>query len=570
MADPPQANLKTLLVGIDAGCRPVLDPLVEAGAVPNLASVFETGAVGTLTSQIPPWTPSAWPSLYTGVNPGKHGVFGFLTFDGYDWDVVNATHVRERTVWELLDHRDASSVVVNAPVTHPPTEFDGAVVPGYTAPENPDCHPEGLLDDVRDEIGDYRVYAPRDADEVDAVEWYRRLVRMRGEAFRYLAERFAPDFGFVQFQATDTVFHEFPGDDAKVRAVYEAVDDQVGAIVAACDPDTVVVASDHGMGEYGGHEFRPNEFLRERGLVETTTEGDGMPTWSTIADDELQGDDTSDRGGEGSGAADVSAAPDPSPRGGGASGALGGDVSGALERGMSGLASLGVTAQRIKAALDAVGLAEFVAERVPTDVARAAAEQVDFPNSTAYARDRIELGVRVNLAGREPEGTVAPEEYERVRDEVIEALSGVETPDGKPVFEQVTRREEVFSGSYVEQAPDVITVPREYDEFLSTRVGDGVFGPPSEPYNHKREGVVALSGAGVDSDADLSDAHLFDVAPTVLATLDQPAGDHMDGSVLSPVEPVGTESYPAFDAGERRATDDGEVEARLAELGYLE
>ncbi|NEU56516.1 alkaline phosphatase family protein [Halorussus sp. MSC15.2] len=544
MADRPQTSLQTLLVGIDAGCRSVLDPLFEAGAVPHLESLFETGAAGPLESQIPPWTPSAWPSLYTGVNPGKHGVFGFLTFDGYDWDVVNATHVRERTLWELLDGHDKSSVVVNAPVTHPPREIDGAVVPGYTAPEDPDCHPEGLLDELRDEIGEYRVYAPRDADGREAVEWYERLVRMRGRAFRHLADRFDPEFGFVQFQQTDTVFHEFPGDHGKVRAVYEAVDRQLGSILEECDPDTVVVASDHGMGEYTGHEFRPNELLRERGLVETTTEGEGMPTWSTIADNQLQD-------GE---AGKTVADDDPTP----------------LERVVAGLAGVGLTSQRIHAALDAVGLADFVAERVPADVARAGSEQVDFPDSQAYMRDRIELGVRVNLAGREPDGVVSEAEYDRLREDLVDLLSDVETPEGEPVFERVARREEVFSGPYVEEAPDVVTVPRDYDEFLSTRVGDGQFAPPSEPYNHKRDGIVAISGDGVNPSADLSDAHLFDVAPTILATMGVPAAERMDGSVLPAVGAVGTESYPAFDAGGQVTTDDGDVEARLADLGYLE
>ena len=547
MADRPQTNVETLLVGVDAGCRSVLDPLFESGALPNLASVFESGAAGALESQIPPWTPSAWPSLYTGVNPGKHGVFGFLTFEGYDWDVVNATHVRERTLWELLDHHGKSSVVVNAPVTHPPSEIDGAILPGYTAPEDPDCHPDGLLDEVRDEIGEYRVYAPRDAEETEKVAWYERLVEMRGEAFRYLASRFDPEFGFVQFQQTDTVFHEFPGDDEKVRTVYEAVDEQVGAILETCDPDTVLVASDHGMGEYTGHEFRPNEYLREEGLVETTTEGEGMPTWSTIADNQLQ---------DGKAGKSADEETDDSPR--------------LAERAVAGLASVGVTSQRVYNALDAVGLADVAARHVPTDVARAGSEQVDFPESKAYMRDRIELGVRVNLAGREPEGVVPDHEYDRFCDDLVDVLSDVTTPDGKPVFEEVARREEVFSGPYVEEAPDVITVPREYDEFLSTRVGDGQFAPPSEPYNHKRDGIVAISGAEATPSADLSSAHLFDVAPTILATMGVPAADRMDGSVLPAVESVGTESYPAFDAGEQETTDDGNVEARLADLGYLE
>jgi len=114
------SGLRALVVGIDAACGAVLEPLFEAGETKRLRTLFEAAVAGSLASTMPPWTPSAWPSLYTGTNPGKHGVFGFLDFDGYDWDVVDATRVREPPVWQLLDYHDMSSVVVNVPVTHPP------------------------------------------------------------------------------------------------------------------------------------------------------------------------------------------------------------------------------------------------------------------------------------------------------------------------------------------------------------------------------------------------------------------------------------------------------------------
>ncbi|WP_121823405.1 alkaline phosphatase family protein [Halostella salina] len=533
----------TVLVGIDAACRGVLDPLVDAGAVPNIAELLE-GASGPLESQVPPWTPSAWPSLYTGTNPGKHGVFDFLAFDGYDWDVVNATHVDERPLWSHLDRTGRSSVVVNVPVTHPPDEFDGALVPGYVAPEDPDCHPPGLLRELRDAVGEYRVYPETVDGDAAQRRAYARTARSRGEAFRYLVDRLDPDFGFVQFQVTDTVFHERPGDREAVRAVYEAVDEQVGAIRRECDPDTVVLASDHGMGRYRGHEFRVNEFLRKSGDVRAVRGGDGMPTWATVRDGQL-------KAGEAEVERESTAA------------------DGVAAAAMAGLAKVGLTSQRIERALDAVGLADAVAERVPSAVASAGTEQVDFPASRAYVRSRIECGVRINLQGREPSGVVPPDEYEAVRDDLIERLSAVRTPDGEPVFEDVARREAYYEGPHVDSAVDVVTVPAAFDHFLSARLAGSQFGEPSEPWNHKRDGVVAIAGDGVDESASLSDAHLFDVAPTVLATMGVPAADRMDGSVLPAVDPVGDRSYP--DYGRRTATTaDDAVKERLANLGYME
>ncbi|NHN49808.1 phosphodiesterase [Halostella sp. JP-L12] len=530
----------TILVGIDAACRGVLDPLIDDGVVPNLAGLLADGASGPLESQIPPWTASAWPSMYTGTNPGKHGVFDFLSFDGYDWGVVNATHVDERPLWSLLDRQDRTSVVVNVPVTHPPEEFDGALVPGYVAPEDPDCHPAGVLDDVREAIGEYRVY-PKNADSAEGKrEAFADAARSRGEAFRYLVDRFDPEFGFVEFQSTDTVFHDLPGDQEAVRAVYEAVDEQLGAILAECDPDTVVVASDHGMGPYRGHEFRVNEFLRESDDVTAVKGGEGMPTWATVRDGQLK---------EGQAETD----PD----------------SGAMERVMAALAGVGLTSQRIGKALDAVGLADAVAARVPTSMVSAGTEQVDFPSSRAYMRSRIECGVRINLEGREPDGVVPADRYEAVRDDLIDRLSSVRTPDGDPLFDDVARREKYFEGPHADDAVDVVTVPSKFDHFLSAKLRGSQWGEPSEPWNHKRDGIVALAGEGVDESAALGDAHLFDVAPTVLATMGVPADERMDGTVLPAVESAGERSYPEY-SRRSTATDDEAVEDRLSNLGYIE
>src|SRR6056297_859751 len=221
MSDGTDDGLRTLLIGIDGASHEVLADRGE-GVVPNLTALLDRGASGVLESQLPPWTPSAWPSLYTGVNPGKHGVYGFLAYDGYDWDVVDYTDVKAHALWELLAERGHTSVVVNVPVTHPPRSFEGALVPGYVAPEAPACHPPGLLEELEAELGEYRIYGDGTApgnDRGDRIERYARLAASRGEAFRYLVDRFEPDFGFLQFQHTDTVFHESPEDEAVVDAV---------------------------------------------------------------------------------------------------------------------------------------------------------------------------------------------------------------------------------------------------------------------------------------------------------------------------------------------------------------
>lgn len=542
------SNVDVLLIGIDAGCLPVFERLYEDDIIPHIRSICEDGAAAPLKSQMPPWTPSAWPSLYTGVNPGKHGVCGFITYDGYDFQVVSGNDVEEHAIWSLLARHDLTSVVVNVPVTHPPDEINGAIVPGFIGPENPQCHPEGVLDDVRDAIGEYRVYPAYSREESNytdeqKMDEYTALVRMRGEAFRYLTDKHDPDFGFVQFQKPDTVFHEFDGDWDKVKEVYEETDRQIGNILDECDPTTVFIASDHGMGPYEKYEFRVNEFLRDEGYVITKKGGKGMPSWNPIRDDLREGKNTRTW--------------EPNT----------------MERIAATAAKFGLTTHRIRIGLEKVGLAEVVKQYAPKNVARTGNEQVDFPTSTAYMRARTELGVRINMRGREPEGIVPPEKYDEVRDELMEKLRVVETPDGEPVFGEVAPREKYFHGKNVENAPDIVTIPNEMGQFLSAQLLGDYFAPPTEPWNHKLEGVIAAKGEGIDPARMPAKAHLFDVAPTILSALDVPTSDRMDGSVISIVADAGAQSYPEYTVDDGTAMDEsGEeiVEERLADLGYME
>ncbi|ARS88672.1 alkaline phosphatase family protein [Natrarchaeobaculum aegyptiacum] len=544
VASSDEDGMRVLVVGLDAGCRPVLEPLFESGVTPTLRRVFEMGTSGPLDSQIPPWTASAWPSLYTGKNPGKHGVYDFLSFDGYDWDVVNASHVRARPVWELLDEHGYSSVVVNVPVTHPPGEFDGALIPGMTAPEDPPCHPPGILEDVKLACNGYRLY-PQSGDEpARSIEAYERTIECRGRAFRYLCRRMDPDFGFLQFQQTDSVFHERPGDREAIEAVYGAVDDELERTLEAVDPETILVVSDHGIGPVSGPEFRVNQFLRERGDVAVRSGGEGMPNWTASWESDLLD-------GEDAGSSDGSP----------------------VQTAMQLAARVGITTQRVAGVLDRVGLKEPIGRRVPNALVRAASEQVDFPDSRAYVRSKSELGVRINLEGREPDGVVPPEEYDSVREEVIEALSGVTTTDGEPMFEAVEPRETCFEGPHLEAAPDVVTVPREFDTAISASLGEELFVEPMESWNHKPVGVVAAAGAGIDEGESVSSperrASIFDVAPTICSLFDVPIDAAMDGEPLSVVEGTSAVEYPSYEVEPVTATDDGVVEDRLSDLGYL-
>jgi predicted AlkP superfamily phosphohydrolase/phosphomutase len=220
--------------------------------------------------------------------------------------------------------------------------------------------------------------------------------------------------------------------------------------------------------------------------------------------------------------------------------------------------------------------------------AASGAGQVDWPRTQAY---RIPLyapaeGIAVNLRGRQELGCVEPgEEYEQVRDRIIEALIALRDPvDGRPVCMWAKRREEVYSGDYLAEAPDVVAL------FDPSYKGQGGLGEIFEPvpasilqeYSgvHAMEGIFAVAGLGVREGVDLGRRSILDVAPTLRALLGIPVPSDADGAVMRDAlaDAVSVRerdaSTPAAGAQQEQPALTAEEEATLEEslrsLGYLE
>ena len=83
------AALKLLVLGLDGATWDVMTPMMEQGELPHLARLVAEGASGPLLSTIPPVTAPAWSSFMTGLNPGKHGIFQWRTYDPTTYTCLN-------------------------------------------------------------------------------------------------------------------------------------------------------------------------------------------------------------------------------------------------------------------------------------------------------------------------------------------------------------------------------------------------------------------------------------------------------------------------------------------------
>jgi predicted AlkP superfamily phosphohydrolase/phosphomutase len=242
----------------------------------------------------------------------------------------------------------------------------------------------------------------------------------------------------------------------------------------------------------------------------------------------------------------------------------------------SALERAGVTPGMVYSAAERVGLGSVLLDATPASVRQAVGKTADWRRSAAYCRSRNRLGVRINLEGREPDGVVPPEEYESVRTRVIDALSSLTTPDGEPAFEWVRRREEVYDGTHLDDADDVLLMPTGMNNTLSASLYGRTFTPTSG-YDHKPNGVFIGAGPDLNTAVTPAGLTLIDVAPLVMALLGHPIPQRMTGTVPHDLvsSTVRRDRYREVPFGEpdgeleRSEVGERGVKERLGDLGYL-
>ncbi|MBN2055495.1 hypothetical protein JW905_11265, partial [bacterium] len=192
----------------------------------------------------------------------------------------------------------------------------------------------------------------------------------------------------------------------------------------------------------------------------------------------------------------------------------------------------------------------------------------------------------INLTGREPTGCVPPEEYEAVREALIAKLRMLRDPEtGGKLVSEIWKKEELFSGPALEDAPDVVCL--ETPGYLFTRLGRGrgselLCDPPGEFFSgfHRIEGILMARGPGIVQGGRLASANIIDFTPTVLHAMDEPRLAAMDGKALKElfigdvadrvsdeiVEMQGMSPKPGHDVEE---VDVEELERQLRSLGYV-
>jgi predicted AlkP superfamily phosphohydrolase/phosphomutase len=555
---------KVFVLGIDALSPVLVERWAQAGLLPNFQRVREEGQFGPLHSTGEFSSPQAWPSFMTGVNPGKHGIFSFVQHVPYTYDVENVTsrNLRVPTFFELLTRAGARVASLNIPCTFPMAPINGVGISDWLCPalSSPGATwPAELAGDLQRRYGDYPFHVDikrhaRAGHYDRAIQNCLDGIRVKAEVGREVFAQGAWDLFVLAFVETDAIQHYFwhfsdPQHPLYAQAdrgrwgepilkIYQALDAVLGEYLGKLDDDTtLLIMSDHGGAIYNrGQTYMP-ALLRHLGLLVRKHKGSSpmRPLRSRSV-----------------------------------------GIGEALH---------GFLPKQFKMKLYHNKVTGPLIERF---FARSFTADNDWARTRAYCY-YWETAPWVNLAGREPQGATQPgAEYEEVRQTIIDALqSATDETTGEPVVERVFRREEVYSGPWLEYMPDigiwwnrhiplygplrVHTVPGLISErAMDVRALSG---------GHDPLGTVATWGPGLAKPGLLADAKIEDLAPTILALLGEPAPEYMDGHSLIPEAaavagaatpaPRAGEPIPALAEGPYSREEEDVVTERLRNLGYM-
>lgn len=472
---------ETVVVGLDGAGFDLLDRWIEAGELPALERILSSGVSGELETVLPPVTSPAWKAYATGKNPGKLGIFWWYNVDVDGRRVYRpAGRYHEHTeYWELLAEEESVGVV-GVPTTYPPKSFDGYLVAGppdareegYTHPRSLEAELEAKLDYAVKKDGLIGDGNPEACEEVlDVIDG-------RFAAAKYLLEEYSLSFCHVTTFYINALHHNV-WDHEYTKRGWKRIDDHLADFL---DRDcNLVLMSDHGHAEIET-TFNVNAWLEREGYLQ----------YDTGVSDALHG--------------------------------------------------LGVNADRIERALVTV-------ERgLPLDVGvRSTAERL----APQWVLNRLpdesgELGgSKHEMADWEASDAIASAQgpiyltadsddsgYEALREELLAELSSLTDPGGRPVATDVYRGEEVYSGPYLPEAPDIV-VDKAPHVNVREGFGAGEVFPEEDPDwagVNTRRGLFAASGPAFGTGA-VEGISILDLAPTLLHLRGREVPSDMDGAV---------------------------------------
>lgn len=504
---------RLLVLGIDAADPLLVERWTADGTMPNLARLMREGLSGRSGGLEGFCVGSTWPSFYTGVSPAGHGHHSLVQLrpGSYDYyDVAAGDVTKAPPFWEHLGAQGRRVAILDVPLTRLSPKINGVqtvewgshdALYGFCA------HPPKLQDDIARRFGSHPLGSSCDGQRRNAGdyrEFVSRLTRgakVKGEITRHVLSLERWDFAMQVFTEAHCAGHQcwhvhdphHPAHDRAIaaqvepmREVYAAVDREVGTIVDALDDAPVIVLAAHGMAWWFGAQFLLRRILVALGVTVALPEADAQGAPGGVADRAAQ----------------------------------------RLPRWAKDL---------LRPVRDALRPAPAATHAAPTLGVDAAAS-LCFPVHNGLAVG----GIRLNLAGREPQGRLAAgrEADEFCAHLAKQLLALRDEHSDRALVRSVRRTTDLYQGAHLGDLPDLLVEWNDDAPTGSAIVGNGAaatiratspelgvvegtntYGRTGE---HRPRGFFVARGPGIAPGRLAREVSLLDFAPTFCAMLGTP------------------------------------------------
>jgi predicted AlkP superfamily phosphohydrolase/phosphomutase len=463
---------------------------------------------------------------------------GFENFDRKTkrLELVNATSLHTKTLWQLASEAGRRVIIINIPLTYPPQPINGLIVSGLFTPSvrSTYTYPESLAEEIRQVAVGYSILKDHELQLGSLLALESLLdtladsMNQRALVAAYLRSRYDWDLFMVHFQATDILQHRLwphldpnhPAHDPekfhRIGLFYQYLDGLIGPFIHDQSANTFTfVVSDHGFQMHRA-TINLNDWLHQHGYLRLYQSGIKRLTSYVLP-----------------------------------------------------------TVRR----LDQFGLRNRLFCRSTKESILNFFQQdlmIDWSQTTAFSIGRETYG-QIYL-------TVLPEERVAQMAKLERDLQEMKDPTtGEQIVACCRRGEDIYLvGKHPNNVPDLVVIPKPGYTFSSTLAGCNIFRSISpisrHAGTHHEDGIIVVTGPGVAPSQIPLQADIADIAPTVLFLLGVPIPSYMDGQVLNCVrksQDIKPQYYHASAEAPYTFAEysDGEetlIRERLKDLGYLD
>jgi predicted AlkP superfamily phosphohydrolase/phosphomutase len=484
-----------------------------------------------LESTLPYLTPSAFVSMQTGKSVGKHGVSGFLRFDGKEAKPYTGSDIKDRTFYEILHAKGKRCFLFSMPYSYPP-RIPGDIVYDWLSVGAASLHecvyPSTLLN-VYPELVDYQLFPDKANGLYEFITTSKRMNENAVQVIKSILASKRYDFCFFLIRHTDWIQHVLlkqivDGEDKKevkvAKEVFSKVDELIRYVTNNMNSnDSLIILSDHGFKVYN-QRFYINDWLKEQGYLVTSDkvtyslEKTRYPfLWDEFA-------------------ADIKTTNTPA----------------ILSRVVRENKMLAGIAAKLKPKIEDILNTKFVV-----------GQPIDIERSLAFSVEDSTGGVYVNRS-------LSINERESIKKEIIAKISSV---GGINAYDSTT----IYGSDIPYSVADIYLESSKY--WIKRGLEGTIF---SNVYiaHHRRHGILTLVGDAFSGNAD--GARIMDVAPTILHIMNCPVPDDMEGRVLIEALSDKYKEGVMYERAEKshsihdEGLSDSEreiIEERLRRLGYI-